>query len=77
MKLIQKGIEDVSNEIRVKCKVCDAIFDISADDIEKPDACVRRYYTTCPNSKCKATLEIMEGSIPSSMRWKIDLREVK
>ena len=74
MKLILQGIADTDNEMRLKCGVCGGIFDIVAEDIEKVEG-VRSYYTTCPNPKCKRSIEIREGSIPRNMRWKVDLRE--
>ena len=76
MKIIQPGIEDMQNQMRIKCNTCEAILDISADDIEKEEG-IRRYYTTCPNPNCKANIELSEGTIPRSMLWKADLRETK
>ena len=74
MKIVQAGKIDIQNEIRIKCSVCEAIFDISAEDIEKDEG-IRMYFTTCPNSACKRKIEIYEGTIPRNILWKLDLRE--
>jgi len=76
MKIIQPGIEDMQNQMRIKCNICEAIFDISTDDIEKEDG-VRSYYTTCPNPACKRIFKLYEGSIPRNILWKVNLRETK
>ena len=76
MKIIQQGLTDKNNEMRIKCSICQAIFDITADDVEKVEGS-RAYYTTCPNHNCKRSIEIREGAISRSMLWKIDLRETK
>lgn len=75
MKRVQPGIKDIKNQRRVKCKICEEIFDITADDIKKEKG-IRRYYTTCPNPSCKANIQLNEGTIPRSMLLKVDLREI-
>jgi len=74
MRIIQPGIIDLENEIRLKCNTCEAVFDICAEDISK-DTGVRRFYTTCPYSGCKRRIDIPEGSIPRKIFWKVNLRE--
>lgn len=76
MKRIQPGIQDTENEVRIKCSICEEVFDISAEDIEKEEG-MRRYYTTCPNPSCKREIQLYEGSIPRKILWKVDLRETK
>lgn len=75
MNVIQPGIADMENQMRVKCNTCQAIFDISAEDIEKEEC--RTYSITCPNPACKRNILLYEGLIPRNILWKVDLRETK
>jgi len=74
MKIVQPGVEDIKNQMRLTCSKCGAIFDISSEDIEKEDG-IRRYYTTCPNTQCEGKIQLHEGSLPRNILWKVDLRE--
>lgn len=74
MKIIQEGLKDTKNQMRIVCSRCGAIFDIEAEDVQKDEG-IRRYWTHCPNSNCEGHIPLQESSIPRSMLWKIDLRE--